>query len=221
LVAPVLALLWVGDARFRALTFLIAAIFAVLVASGRLGSWDLPSALPISLHYFLIGMMTNWLMIKFSLRRAILVAVLVALSMWQTIKWSDAYSVVAAAVALGIWAFAIAVIITETDPARGQGLFWRWIKQCAFGEIASRIGSVSYSTYLLHIPIFVVGLKIFITAFHLQRSPTTYAFAMVLLTPIVLGVSWLAYRFVEKPGIRFGATVSSFLDRKAPDKRFA
>lgn len=82
-----------------------------------------------------------------------------------------------------------------------------------FGVLTTRLsvafGAATYSTYLLH------GALLFIT-FRLLMTPDTAAALtpiqhwkiVWLLSPAVVIVSWLSYRFVEVPGIRLAASLA-------------
>jgi peptidoglycan/LPS O-acetylase OafA/YrhL len=68
-----------------------------------------------------------------------------------------------------------------------------------------RLGEISYSTYLIHYPILAV-----ITRFvprdwsRLQKMAVTFAVS----APIILILSFLLYRYVERPGIELGKRLS-------------
>lgn len=70
------------------------------------------------------------------------------------------------------------------------------------------LGEVCYSTYLLHgILIFIV--LYFIAGFNISRelSVLQYCSIFILLTPILVMVSYLGYRYIEKPFIDFSKKI--------------
>ncbi len=70
------------------------------------------------------------------------------------------------------------------------------------------MGDISYSTYLLHgILIFIVvhfGLGVAETRL---LSGSSYCWVMVALTPILMGVSFMTYAFIEKPFIKYSKSI--------------
>ena len=75
-------------------------------------------------------------------------------------------------------------------------------------------GRISYSVYLNH-PIVILLLKpIYVRIYqyvpgHLLALLTSFAVTFAVLTPW----SYLTYRLIEKPGIRFGSRLIKSLDR--------
>lgn len=76
-----------------------------------------------------------------------------------------------------------------------------------FGILHSRtlrfLGEIAYSTYLLH------GIVLFVTMYFgfglrqaAQLSPTLYCLCILFLTPIVVILSYLGFRFIERPFMR-------------------
>jgi len=76
------------------------------------------------------------------------------------------------------------------------------------------MGEISYSTYLLH------GILIFITihfGFGMEAtrnlSETNYCWLMLGLTPVLIGVSFLTYLFIEKPFIERSKKIRSLIKK--------
>ncbi|MFM1962610.1 MAG: hypothetical protein RLZZ172_1455 [Bacteroidota bacterium] len=81
-----------------------------------------------------------------------------------------------------------------------------------WGLLNSRVlkflGEICYSTYLLH------GIVIFIAVNYLLGSETVKGFPLILyyltfivLTPVIVGVSYLGFRFIEKPFMSYSKKI--------------
>lgn len=92
------------------------------------------------------------------------------------------------------------------------------IRVVAINKVISHLGRWSYSTYLVHIPLFSAMVFAFVSfagpTSNIEdlRQHVHYALAigMIALVPL----SWLLYRLVEKPGIRVGALLFGSARRK-------
>lgn len=76
------------------------------------------------------------------------------------------------------------------------------------------MGEISYSTYLLH------GILIFITIHFVygleatrNLSETNFCWLMLALTPVLIGVSFFTYHFIEKPFIRRSRKIRSLVKK--------
>ena len=70
------------------------------------------------------------------------------------------------------------------------------------------LGDISYSIYLIH------GILLFITYYSIYGvdnakllSIEHYSTIILLLTPLLVTISYLSYRWIEKPGIDYGKKV--------------
>jgi len=74
------------------------------------------------------------------------------------------------------------------------------------------LGEVSYSTYLLHgIVVFTVFNFVFGMEEVKSFSPLTYCILIFSMTPILVIISFIGFRYVEKPGIDMGKKIISRL----------
>jgi peptidoglycan/LPS O-acetylase OafA/YrhL len=78
------------------------------------------------------------------------------------------------------------------------------------GRVGDRIGSLSYASYLVHVPI-QLCLVLWLDAFVGSRAAVASPYFLLLFIVLVLVVSWLAHRFLELPAQRVGR--AAFLHR--------
>jgi peptidoglycan/LPS O-acetylase OafA/YrhL len=78
-------------------------------------------------------------------------------------------------------------------------------------SVLSALGTWSYSTYLVHIPVFSVCVHFLVGSQFLNEDPSRLNVQLAVLGAIVLlaPISWLMYKFIEKPGIRLGAKLAA------------
>lgn len=79
----------------------------------------------------------------------------------------------------------------------------------ASNKFISRLGRWSYSTYLVHIPIFCLGSYVAFNVFGLPVSRVMAQWVLLLTGLCLPIVSWLMYEWIERPGINVGARVSA------------
>lgn len=77
------------------------------------------------------------------------------------------------------------------------------------------LGDICYSTYLLH------GIILFITFyfiiwFHNLRTytPEQYCYVIFIITPILIMLSYISFRFIEKPGMNLSKKIIEKLEAK-------
>jgi peptidoglycan/LPS O-acetylase OafA/YrhL len=81
---------------------------------------------------------------------------------------------------------------------------------CPLGMVVNRatqfLGQISYSVYLLHGPVILVINRPVFPRIYALDLPVAAKFGLCLAVTlaVTLAVSWLAYRFVERPGIALG-----------------
>lgn len=73
------------------------------------------------------------------------------------------------------------------------------------------MGDVSYSVYLLHLLIVlpVVAYLLSNTSFAELSSVMRFIVASGIIIPLTYGIATLLYRFIEKPGIKYGKMLIS------------
>jgi len=166
----------------------------VLASSGVIGRWSYPSFLPLALNFFLIGILCRLTLEKRQgATEAALVAVVVAVTSVGKLE-------------IIIWgAFYIIILVengTLPHPKLG-GVISGLLKGFAWNAVIQRMGKWSYSTYLVHIPIF----SLFLGGGRLWGGLTSQFDAVILLClsfPVVIAASWLLFNYIEMPGIQLG-----------------
>lgn len=216
LLAPVI-LLAITRHRLITLAAAVAAGGLVLMAvSGVWGGWSLPSNLLLVLHFFLIGGGTRLLLDPTAERRRDgWVSTTIGVLLLAVTNWGlDWFALLGTAAALVIWAIAIFFVMVERHAAN-FGPFIRKLGSVLFtNALIVEIGKVSYSTYLLHVPMLSVGLYLGLAVSGLATVPVNYFWLMVATTPLIFVASFASYRWIEKPGIALGSRISMTIGQK-------
>jgi peptidoglycan/LPS O-acetylase OafA/YrhL len=77
------------------------------------------------------------------------------------------------------------------------------------------LGTISYSTYLLHGIVLFITFKIILVGNEFQNlSSNVFALVIVILTPIIVVISYLTYLFIEKPFIDLGKKCCLIISKK-------
>ena len=207
LVAP-LILYMLRRSTLVTIAFVIACLLLHRIAwSGSIGVWAFASFLPLSIHYFLIGILSRLLLgeIVAGKMRAESLVVLGAI-----------VATISSPIEAVIWSAFFALILVEMKIITIESpLLNRLTDLLVFNTRVARAGSWSYSTYLLHIPIFsvVVGLA---TVLHAQISQPTVGILILLSFPVVLLLSWVTFTTIEQPFNRIGRRLAKQMQAK-PD----
>lgn len=160
--------------------------------------WMYPSVLPLSIHFFMLGILSRVFLPEISsagpwvLPSGLLAGVFAPHSVrTEVILWS-------------VFLAAACMQLHDSRRSNGRNTFHSLIRALTSNALARRLGEFSYSTYLIHVPFFsflgwMVGKLGGTWTQDLAIAST--AVAMVLLVPL----SFLLYRFIEQPFIRFGS----------------
>ncbi|MFG1346775.1 acyltransferase [Xanthobacter autotrophicus DSM 431] len=195
LVAPVLIFLLSRSSIVMLATVGVSLIVFAIVHTGKLGTWAYPSFLPISIQYFLIGILSRQCLGR--LRQQGLVAE-------PLIVLAALIALLAGPLEALIWIVFLAFTMMEMGVLRLQtGALEKLANVFVFNPLVARVGTWSYSTYLIHIPVF----SIVVGGATLMLPAVSQALAVVLVLlslPLVLLVSWCTFMLVEKPFNGFG-----------------
>lgn len=97
------------------------------------------------------------------------------------------------------------------------GLLTVWQAISPSSIFASRFcaywGERSYSIYLLHGPILVAGQPLWKLLVLSLGEPAGYLATALIAFTFILSCSWLTYRFIEQPGIKFGMSLYARPDK--------
>lgn len=154
-------------------------------------TWAQPSFIAIAAPYFLVGIFSRLLLT--SSRRNLPIVLLVLIPSLFMVEWFVAF----------VWITFFLIIANENSKARNEPKIVKiFLGVVARNKILQNLGSWSYSTYLIHIPLFsiFVGVSAIAAGGDLSRPQCIVAVlvAMVFLVPL----SWLLYTYVEQPFIR-------------------
>ena len=204
LVAPILIGLLSGRPIVLLATSLAALVIHVAFNSGKLGVWLYKPFLPLAIEYFIIGILSR-LTLEYRQVSKVppeLLLILVGISA----VFVDPRAVL-------IWSVFFLAVLYEGGriaPASKPVAFL--MNTFIFNDWLARVGTWSYSTYLIHIPLFcvVVGGANMLLG---QRSQIEYVVLVAACFPVTLVVSRLLYEHVEKRFNKHGRTVAEWLSR--------
>jgi peptidoglycan/LPS O-acetylase OafA/YrhL len=211
LVAPALTR---GPAAFIALGVLVVGLACAIGGSGRVRTAGALLIGGLAVTLVLLGSRTPWL------GPAILAVMFTGtvLHRWERGQMRGLRTVAVVAVLLalvpffafryGWWAYPrvwiTTLVLAGATFAAGMAL-----RRRAVPRVLVRLGVISYSVYLLHHPL----LKLFVRLFGDPREqPAITQFMLAgAFVALVLGASWLTYRFVERPMRRVGRSLARSL----------
>jgi peptidoglycan/LPS O-acetylase OafA/YrhL len=177
------------DATVRPL-IVIACFLVSLVLGHTIWQNDVAGAWFIPYWYmFLAGVLLCWYMLgRVSGRQlALCFACAVAAYAWHPDSFKLSALLASLTIYLGLW----------------RGKLSTWLS----GRIAQWLGRLSYSIYLLHVPVATIALGL---RTRIAPASNLVAFAMLaFLYATVLGASHLLYRFVEAPCLAFASRFKS------------
>lgn len=213
IVAPVLILLMMRGRRWALGVLIVSALATALLANQSLATWDFRSFLLSSIVFFAIGMYSRiyvreiTAMIKGPRSVAIQVALVIA-----ALVFVDGLTDFTLGRELAMWLLAMHAVASEIGTSRTRVgsaimtvLSWRPLRH---------LGEISYSTYILHIPVIAAWFWIVGRGDRDLSQQTAIAIGLTSVLPIYV-VSLVSHRFVEKPFIRLGARLTT--QRKAAD----
>lgn len=210
LLAPFI-LLGMRHRRFLWVPILLIAV-SIVSLSGVIGVWKYQSFLPIALPFFLWGMTsrlmfeerTPWTAISLSaISTAVYILLQPDIPFWQIIT-------VAA-----IWIITVILCAHEASrlPFR-HPVIDKLVYVIALNPVIAGFGRVSFSTYLAHIPVFTLIVGGFMAISGKVDRPSI-ALATLVAIIVTIPVSFVLYRYVEKPGIALGRRLAT-TDNLAP-----
>lgn len=175
------------------LAAVVARLFGLYLSAGPLGNFPQPSFLPFRLHAFASGMILGWLAAH---KDADSTSTSVFwLAFFVPLIWLNS--------AVAVAAVGIAAILVGDLPMLAP------LQRLFSSRPLKFLGDVSYALYLVHLPFVFPVLNFARTSgwWGTERPMVRLAYAILALTPIVLGVSYLLFRFIEQPGIALGKLV--------------
>lgn len=171
---------------------------------GWLGSFGEPSLLPAAAGYFAIGIASRLAyprLATVNLRLGGIVALAVVIL--PLIGMAN--------LPLLFWLILFGGLISL--PTGGA---YRMFRICFESEVAVYLGSRSYSTYLVHMPVITLVQWATFAMVGSTGPYTRLAVLSLLVIPAVLVVSELTYRLAERPGIHFGSWLARQRSKAGP-----
>ena len=215
LVAPLLV--WIARSSWQAAVALFAACAALSygVAEFRGCSWQVPAVLPLKICLFLVGIGSR--------------LALNHLGKGQLNPWTYAAAAIGVVVAMA----AASVMLPWLKFPFGAALFLAFspilleengrfdrplplvtgLRRALFDNAwAGSLGRWSYSTYLIHIPLFVLWTGLWAATFGIESSRDHFT-ALIVSFPVIAAVSYATFRLIEVPGTQVGRTASGWAGR--------
>lgn len=161
--------------------------------------WNYPAFLPLSLHFFAIGILSRVFFMTISraagwlIPVAAIIAALAPRSVWLE---------------LTIWIVFLCAAVAQFRETQGQpsgvGVLARPLAALASNRVARKIGECSYSTYLIHVPL--LSLSGWIASRIAGEWTQSLCISSTVTAVIALiPISMLLYRYLEKPFIQAGS----------------
>jgi peptidoglycan/LPS O-acetylase OafA/YrhL len=175
-------------------------IFVFFKAIGFL-KWSQPSFLPLAINYFLVGILSRLIVRDIeqknhdqqhgaSEKYFLLFGVLISCGMIEGIIW-------------GVFLLMVFVECGFIKTPPSSSFVGLTLKAIAWNSIIQKMGRWSYSTYLIHVPVFSLLIGTSRSLDWLTTQAETIV-PILLSLPITLLASYVLYTIVEKPGIALG-----------------
>lgn len=205
LVAPFFVFLLAKQGRTRIIS--VAVILAIVLAFKKIVplDWQYPSALPLALHFFMVGILSRVFIAE--LARYAGYVPLVGLALFLVVPPKYALEVAIWSVFLGAALLEYNDSVAPLDKGRSRNFAVRMLGAMTSNRFMAKVGQTSYSTYLIHIPLFAVsayGFSKILGRWDQDVVLMSTVAAMLVLLPL----GTFLYAYVEKPFIRWGALLT-------------
>jgi peptidoglycan/LPS O-acetylase OafA/YrhL len=186
---------------------LAALVVHVAFTSGKLGVWLYKPFLPLAIEYFIVGILSRLALDYRQISR-------IPLELFLVIVGISAMFVDPRAVL--IWSvFFLAVLFEAGRIAPASKPVAYLMNVFIFNGRLAEIGKWSYSTYLIHIPLFCVVVGGANMLFG-QRSQIEYVLLVSVCFPLTLVASKFLFDNIETPFNKRGRAVADKLSRPTP-----
>lgn len=162
--------------------------------------YEFPSMLALSLWLFVVGILSR-LLLNYDLvfQKSPLIFMITLVVVFLILRNPE----------LMIWSVAYTIIAVESEKFSSgfDGRIIRTIKWILTNRTSRWLGSRSYSTYLLHIPIFSLILYLYGHGMGLIK-PNEIWILLAISFPVIALISWILYACIERPFIKIGARLA-------------
>lgn len=110
------------------------------------------------------------------------------------------------------WAVFLSYIIDKQ--AENKSPFSSAFDYLLANKIAVKLGSISYSTYLTHIPIIIIVQNTIYKTTEISNARDAFVYNTLISVPLIIGVSFATHHLIEVPGIKLGSKVAKYFKRK-------
>lgn len=172
-----------------------------VVVLNSFAHWQYQSFLPLALPYFVVGILSR---AALEPRRRSNAGVELLLALGGVVVLF-----VGAKEAL-IWMLFLSSAMVESKRLRFQvPAVEKTVRLLAHNSTMQRLGRWSYSTYLIHIPIFSVVVGGYVRTIDSSPSQLTVVVLLILCLPLTVVASWVLFEHIEKPFNGFGRRIAS------------
>jgi peptidoglycan/LPS O-acetylase OafA/YrhL len=180
-------------------------LIQIVVTRQHFFDWQYNGFLPKVISYFAIGILSRLTMERMSKGEFHLDFLLITAALILTIDTRAAI----------IWLVFFALAASEAGLTDLKIPALRFFgKIAAFNSVTSRLGMWSYSTYLMHVPIFSIVLGTYVRLFGVENvSQSTSLFLLLASFPFIAILSGLLYSTIEDPFRKMGGRLAKHLQR--------
>ena len=196
IIAPFVMILIAKKNVFTVSFILFCLITFYLLNEYSLYSWKYNSFLLLAMPHFIIGIVSRMLIEGYDSKRFFWGALLLV-----SCFLGDKLAVL-------IWLIFFPILLSEAKLLSLPDFSGPIIRVLFFNRVIQNLGKWSYSTYLVHIPIFSVFVGGVAYFKENQLTQPDFIFLISCASIATIPISWFLYNYIEKPFIKIGAKVS-------------
>ncbi|RYY76143.1 MAG: acyltransferase [Gammaproteobacteria bacterium] len=180
------------------ITTLVLYLFGLVAKSGVIGTWNYPAFLFTSIQYFLIGILSRFIIERFKNHERIWELPIVAL---VTIALANTIESL-------IWIGCFTIALIESRRITNVPVvIQKVLNVFVLNKVVGNLGKWSYSTYLIHLTLFSLVVGGYASIFGTDVSLKKLILLMLSCVPIIIFASWALYSTIEVGGIALGKRV--------------
>ena len=215
LVAPLLIALMLRSMKWAIGVLVGSAVLTTMLVIQTVLTWDFRSFLLSSIVFFTIGMFSRIYVREITAmlrsRRSIIIQVMLVITV---LVLADGLTDYTLGRELALWLIALHAVANQIGASSGQSGSNR-IGAAAMAVLSWRplrhLGEISYSTYILHIPVIAAWFWLFGRGDRDLSQGAAIAIGLTSVVPVYLA-SLASHRLIERPFMQLGAR----LTRKSP-----